>query len=779
MSNIKVMGEKMAVVSIVMPVYNGEKYLRQSISSVLNQTFKDWNLIIVDDCSTDSSPEIMKEYAQSDDRIQIIHNKVNSKIAVSLNNGFENASGKYYTWTSDDNIYERNALEKMVSYLEEHADVGLVYSDMKFIDGEGNETGIFESEPEDVFSNNCVGACFMYRAEVAEKAGKYNADWFLVEDYEYWLRIRNICEIGHIDELLYQYRRHDKSLSETKMIQVREKLYDLRLWMLQNMKDKIPNDIKTGLFKEMWLQNSERHDELADIFWNGEMPVDLQWLRRRGKIDMSKKVVLFGAGAFGAKALNYLGKDKVYCYVDNNPDLKGKIVNGKVVKSFDEMEKLAKNYQVVIAVDAHKSSVLAEQLEKIGITEYITYLDMVKNYKKPELSGQVDWIKIKERYEEYLDKWLSGLESEIVFWKRYMETGGDIYFEGFKDQTEKNKHFTLERYLDGLSKTEKIRFIDIGSGPFSSCGCVSENYNLSVDAIDPLAEVYNALKKKNNLENGITIKTGFVELLDKYFDANTYDIVHMSNSLDHSFNAVFGIYQLLNLCKVGGKVILRHTENEGERSEYGGLHQWNLSVHNEEDSFIIWRKNERYDIKKILDGYATVEWNADVYEKKWKYNEVIITKLNECPIPENPYSEKMLERVYSFLLKILMDKTNNCDNTIVLRNQEMIKKMRKSQNLVNNVLQVGIDKKIDIYGMGVVGRNLIDILDNNNISINYIYDKDERKYKSYNSVQLKNVNCVDKSIVIIAVMRDDEQITEGLIIQGYKKDDIYLIENLI
>ena len=74
----------MAVVSIVMPVYNGEKYLRQSIASVVNQTFMDWNLIIVDDCSTDASPEIMNEYAKADDRIQVIHNEVNSKIQHHL-----------------------------------------------------------------------------------------------------------------------------------------------------------------------------------------------------------------------------------------------------------------------------------------------------------------------------------------------------------------------------------------------------------------------------------------------------------------------------------------------------------------------------------------------------------------------------------------------------------------------------------------------------------------------------------------------------------------------
>ena len=105
----------MAVVSIVMPVYNGEKYLRQSIASVVNQTFKDWNLIIVDDCSTDSSPEIMNEYAKADDRIQVIHNEVNSKIPASLNNGFEEAAGRYFTWTSDDIYMSRMLLRKWLN----------------------------------------------------------------------------------------------------------------------------------------------------------------------------------------------------------------------------------------------------------------------------------------------------------------------------------------------------------------------------------------------------------------------------------------------------------------------------------------------------------------------------------------------------------------------------------------------------------------------------------------------------------------------------------------
>lgn len=118
-----------------------------------------------------------------------------------------------------------------------------------------------------------------------------------------------------------------------------------------------------------------------------------------------------------------------------------------------------------------------------------------------------------EKYEDYLDKWLGGLESEIAFWKRYMETKGDIYYDTFKNQTEKDRHFTLERYLDGFSKTEQIKFIDIGSGPFSRCGHVTENYNLLVETVDPLAEVYNDLKRKMILRMELLLKLDLLNFL--------------------------------------------------------------------------------------------------------------------------------------------------------------------------------------------------------------------------------------------------------------------------
>src|ERR1017187_1387375 len=101
------------VISIVLPTYNGSKYIRTSIDSCLHQTFPNFELIIVNDCSTDDTASIVEEYVAKDDRIKIIHNIQNKKLPLSLNKGFEIAKGKYFTWTSDDNYYAPHALQTL------------------------------------------------------------------------------------------------------------------------------------------------------------------------------------------------------------------------------------------------------------------------------------------------------------------------------------------------------------------------------------------------------------------------------------------------------------------------------------------------------------------------------------------------------------------------------------------------------------------------------------------------------------------------------------------
>src|SRR4051794_21032964 len=101
----------MPLVSIVLPTYNRAHLLKRSIETCLNQTLIDIELIVVNDCSTDNTKEIVEAYKAKDARICLITNEKNLRLPASLNKGFENAKGKYFTWTSDDNLYAPNALE--------------------------------------------------------------------------------------------------------------------------------------------------------------------------------------------------------------------------------------------------------------------------------------------------------------------------------------------------------------------------------------------------------------------------------------------------------------------------------------------------------------------------------------------------------------------------------------------------------------------------------------------------------------------------------------------
>lgn len=221
-------------VSIILPTYNGKKYIRDSIESIINQTYTNWELIIVNDCSTDDTQKIIEEYQQKDKRIIVINNEKNLKLPASLNRGFEEASGEYYTWTSDDNLYKPNALQVMTEYLDANNSIDLVSAVIDFIDENtkiiGNLNDWFKTRTfEDLYKTNNIMACFMYRRSVAEKVGEYDTTIFTAEDYDYWCRIALNGYIGYINDNLYSYRFHGASLTSTKFDVALEKAEEVKL----------------------------------------------------------------------------------------------------------------------------------------------------------------------------------------------------------------------------------------------------------------------------------------------------------------------------------------------------------------------------------------------------------------------------------------------------------------------------------------------------------------------------------------------------------------------
>jgi glycosyltransferase involved in cell wall biosynthesis len=201
------------LISIILPVYNGEKFVSDAIKSVLNQTYRNFELIIVNDCSTDSTLEIISEFALQDSRIKVITNQINKKLPASLNVGHKYATGDYITWTSDDNLYQPNAFEYYLSYLQGNK-YDIVYSDFDLIDDNGvvlKRRNL--SEPEYLINGNCVGASFLYKRYVFEALKGYGENLFLVEDYDFWMRALIKFKFKYIPESLYFYRSHDESLS--------------------------------------------------------------------------------------------------------------------------------------------------------------------------------------------------------------------------------------------------------------------------------------------------------------------------------------------------------------------------------------------------------------------------------------------------------------------------------------------------------------------------------------------------------------------------------------
>jgi glycosyltransferase involved in cell wall biosynthesis len=210
------------LVSIVLPTYNGSRYLRRALDACLNQTYQNVEVIVVDDASTDETPSIIEDYCARDQRVRSVRHATNAKLPAALNTGHRLARGSFLTWTSDDNWYEPDAIAVMVEYLREHHEVGLAYCGYRIVTPDGGLIAVRDFPDAGNLWNECVvGACFLYRREVYEAVGEYDASAFLAEDLDYWFRINKRFRFGHVPNAIpYSYMHHPSSLTTTRAADV-------------------------------------------------------------------------------------------------------------------------------------------------------------------------------------------------------------------------------------------------------------------------------------------------------------------------------------------------------------------------------------------------------------------------------------------------------------------------------------------------------------------------------------------------------------------------------
>jgi len=211
-------------VTVLMSVYNGAKYIREAIDSILNQTFKDFEFLIIDDGSTDSSAEIIRSY--SDPRIRLIRNEKNIGLTRSLNKGLKLATGQYIARMDADDISLPCRLETQGRFLDEHPRVGLISSSYIKINVAGEEIGFqkFSTENDEIkkrllrFNYFCHPSA-VFRRECIARVGAYREQFELVEDYDLWLRIAEEFEVANIEEPLCKYRITAESISNSRKTQ--------------------------------------------------------------------------------------------------------------------------------------------------------------------------------------------------------------------------------------------------------------------------------------------------------------------------------------------------------------------------------------------------------------------------------------------------------------------------------------------------------------------------------------------------------------------------------
>jgi glycosyltransferase involved in cell wall biosynthesis len=206
------------IVTVLMPVYNTEKYLKEAIDSILNQTLGDFEFIIIDDASTDASVSIVQSYIDS--RIKLVIKPQNTGYTTSLNMGLEMAKGKYIARMDSDDISVLDRFEKQVVFMEEHDDVAVCGSWFKCI---GTNEVIQHPATNDAIKVAFLSYCaighptvMLRNSFLKEHHLIYNTDMEPAEDYDLWCRIVRIGKLANIPEVLLQYRLHNSQVSSLR-----------------------------------------------------------------------------------------------------------------------------------------------------------------------------------------------------------------------------------------------------------------------------------------------------------------------------------------------------------------------------------------------------------------------------------------------------------------------------------------------------------------------------------------------------------------------------------
>jgi glycosyltransferase involved in cell wall biosynthesis len=212
-------------ISVIMAVYNNEKYLREAIDSILKQSFREFELIIIDDCSTDSSELIINEYGKLDSRLVIHRQHMNSGVAIARNVGLQLSQGEYIALMDSDDISLPDRLEKQYRFIKAHPEIGVVGGGAEIVDSDGNHLSMLHFPETNLmiswslcYYDPIVNPTVMMRRNIVRDAGGYfdlrkSLDEYYPEDYDLWTRLSEKTSLYNLSDVVLKLRKHGKNIT--------------------------------------------------------------------------------------------------------------------------------------------------------------------------------------------------------------------------------------------------------------------------------------------------------------------------------------------------------------------------------------------------------------------------------------------------------------------------------------------------------------------------------------------------------------------------------------
>jgi glycosyltransferase involved in cell wall biosynthesis len=226
-------------VSVVTVTFNRQDFIREAIESVLAQSFTNWELIIVDDASTDNTKSVVDEYIAKDSRIRYFKNEKNLGIAKTRNKGLELARGEYIAPLDSDDVWlDKNKLQKQVEFLDINQDYALLGGGIMHIDAKSKNIKkvlypVYDSTIRNIILqfNPFPQSSLLYRKKVALECGGYSENYKICDDYDLWLKMGLKHKFTNIPQVLAGYRVHGTNITHTKRLTTaREILEIVRLY---------------------------------------------------------------------------------------------------------------------------------------------------------------------------------------------------------------------------------------------------------------------------------------------------------------------------------------------------------------------------------------------------------------------------------------------------------------------------------------------------------------------------------------------------------------------